>query len=410
MILAASSKEPSMLRRATLRLPSLRLPASRFPSPAVLLAALLLAGLSACSSVRTTPTVVRDAGPATPVRNDRANTLDFPPGDEDGYRPPAQLALLLPMTGTLAPAGASVRDGFLAAYYGETRRRPVVKFYDTHGTGGGAQAAAARAISEGAQMLVGPLGREEVNAISLPADKRLPWIALNRGTRAPGVGQSSFALVPEEEGMAVAERLLDRKLTRVLVFANRGDNATRSVAAFKRTLMAGGGSVVAEIPVSGEIGDVSAQIAALQSGATPAQAVFLVLEAGQARAVAAQLKTSAAASLPRIATALILSGANARADIELDGIEYPESPWLLGQGSGLPMPENVRVPSARGGGQRLFAFGADAWKLAAYFEHLYNDPSASVRGATGLLQIDIAGPVHRTPGWAVFSGGRGRIR
>jgi outer membrane PBP1 activator LpoA protein len=399
-----------MSRRATVRLPVLRPSALRLPSPALLLAAALLSGLAACSSVRTTPTVVHEGGPAKPIRDDRANTLSFPPGEADGYRPPAQLAVLLPMTGALAPAGASVRDGFLAAYYGETRRRPVVKFYDTHGTGAGAQAAVARAIAEGAQMLVGPLGREEVNAIALPPDKRLPWIALNRGVRATGAGQASFALVPEEEGMAVAERLLERKLQRVLVFANRGDNATRAVGAFKRTLLAGGGSIVAEIPVSGETSDLSAQIAALQSGPTPAQAVFLALEAGQARAVAAQLKTSAAASLPRIATALILTGANARADVELDGIEFPEAPWLLGQGSGLPAPEAVRVPSARGGGQRLFAFGADAWKLAAYFEHLYNDPSASVRGATGLLQIDIAGPVHRTPGWAVFSGGRGRIR
>jgi outer membrane PBP1 activator LpoA protein len=285
-----------------------------------------------------------------------------------------------------------------------------VKFYDTHGTGAGAQAAAMKALADGAQMLVGPLGRDEVNAISLPAGTKVPWIGLNRATRAPAAGQSSFALVPEEEGMAVAERLLERKLTRVLVFANRGDNAQRALGAFRKVLTDGGGSVVSEIPVSGEIADLGQQLGALQSGPTPAQAVFLALEAGQARAVAAQLRTSAAADLPRIATALILTGANARADAELDGIEYPELPWMLGQASGLPSADAPRVPSARGGGQRLFAFGADAWKLAAYFERLYNDPSASIRGATGLLQIDIAGPVHRTPAWAVFSGGRGRPR
>jgi outer membrane PBP1 activator LpoA protein len=196
----------------------------------------------------------------------------------------------------------------------------------------------------------------------------------------------------------------------VLVFANRGENAQRALGAFRKVLVAGGGSVVSEMPVGGDLGDLSAQLAALQAGPTPAQAVFLALEAGQARAVSAQLKTSAAAGLPRIATALILTGANARADVELDGIEYPELPWILGQPSGLPSADAARLPSARGGGQRLFAFGADAWRLAAYFERLYNDPSASVRGATGLLQVDLAGPVHRTPAWAVFTGGRGRSR
>lgn len=136
----------------------------------------------------------------------------------------------------------------------------------------------------------------------------------------------------------------------------------------------------------------------------------MAMDAGQARAIAAQLKTSALAGLPRIATSQILSGSNARSDIELDGIEYPELPWLLDQGGNLPDADTLArsLPSARGPAQRLFAFGADAWKLAAYFERLYDDPSFSVRGATGVLRIDVSGPVQRTSSWAVFSGGRGR--
>ena len=201
---------------------------------------------------------------------------------------------------------------------------------------------------------------------------------------------------------------LGRGLKQVIVFSNRSDNAQRATAAFRAALIAGGGQVVVEIPVASDNADVSAQLGALQSGPTPGHAVFLALEAGQARTVVAQLKASAAAGLPRIATSLILNGANARNDVELDGTEYPELPWLLGQSSGLPEASTVKLSSARGGANRLFAFGADAWKLSAYFERLYNDPSFMIRGATGTLQIDIAGPVNRTPAWAVFSGGRGR--
>jgi outer membrane PBP1 activator LpoA protein len=372
---------------------------------------LLTAALAACSTVRVSP--VRGPGddaPSTPARADRADTNLFPPADDDGYRPPAKMAVLLPLTGSLGSAGASVRDGFLAAYYGESRRRPDVRFYDTRGTGGGAQDAATRAVADGAQMLVGPLGRDEVNAIAMPAGKHVPWIALNRGSRPPGAGNTSFALLPDEEGTAAAERLLERGLKRVIVFTGRSDNAVRGAAAFRAALAAGGGSVVADIAVAGETPDLDARLGALVVGPNAAQAVFLALEAAPARGVAAQLKSSAAAPLPRIATSLILSGASTRSDAELDGIEYPELPWLLGQGSGLPAPDAVRLSSARGGGQRLFAFGADAWRLAAYFERLYNDPSASVRGATGLLRVDIAGPVRRVPAWAVFSGGRGRAR
>ena len=371
--------------------------------------------LVACSSVRVMPEgqhVVRhDTGdsPAL-VRNDRAHTQDFPPAEEDGYRPPARLAVLLPLSGPLGAAGASVRDGFLSAYYAETRTRPVVRFYDSAGTAVGAQAALTKATSEAAQMIVGPLTREEVNAVLAQGDSNLPMIALNRGSRRPPPGTTSFALLPDEEGAAAAKRLADRQLSRVLIFSSPGDSAQRAVAAFRETLRQNAGSVVGEIAVSGDIADFNSQLAGLQASASPPQAVFLSLDAGQSRAVAAQLKISALASLPRIATSQILNGISSRGDNDLDGIEYPELPWMLDQAGALPAsgPLGKSLPSARGPGQRLFAFGADAWKLAANFERLYNDPSYSIHGATGVLQIDIAGPVHRTPAWAVFSGGRGR--
>ena len=371
--------------------------------------------LVACSSVRVMPegqhVVRRDAGDLLPpVRNDRAHTQDFPPADADGYRPPARLAVLLPLSGPLGAAGASVRDGFLSAYYAETRTRPVVRFYDSAGTAVGAQAALAKATSDGAQMIVGPLTREEVNAVLAQGDGSLPMIALNRGSRRPPPGTTSFALLPDEEGAAAASRLADRQLSRVLIFSSPGDSAQRAVAAFRETLRENAGSVVGEIAVSGDIADFNSQLAGLQASASPPQAVFLSLDAGQSRAVAAQLKISALASLPRIATSQILNGINSRGDNDLDGIEYPELPWMLDQAGTLPAsgPLGKSLPSARGPGQRLFAFGADAWKLAANFERLYNDPSYYISGATGVLQVDIAGPVHRTPAWAVFSGGRGR--
>jgi hypothetical protein len=65
-------------------------------------------------------------------------TLDArAPAEADGYRPPERLAMLLPLSGEAARAAAPVRDGFLAGYYGENRRRPEISFYDTHRRGTG---------------------------------------------------------------------------------------------------------------------------------------------------------------------------------------------------------------------------------------------------------------------------------
>jgi outer membrane PBP1 activator LpoA protein len=377
--------------------------------PIRLSAALFTLLLASCATVKVAPQRGEDGMPPPPTRSDQARTDDFPAADNDGYRPPARLALVLPASGSAAAAGNSVRDGFFAAYYAETRRRPVVKVYDSQGTGAGALAAVARARSEGAQMIIGPLTREEVAAVTGDAEGSLPIVALNRAGKPPQ-GTTAFALQPEEEGVAAAERLLARKLRSVLVFANRSDNAERAVAAFRKAYGEGGGSIVEQVPIAGETADLTAKLQALKGSATPPQAVLMALDAGQGRAINAQLRNSALAGLPRLATPLIVNGANAKADVELDGVEYPELPWLLDQPVGLPDADALprSLSSARGPAQRLFAFGADGWQLAAWFDRLYRQPAASIRGATGVLRIDIAGPVERTPAWAVFSGGRGR--
>lgn len=368
---------------------------------------------SACSTVRVVPVESRPADMANPdllppVRGDRAATRDFPPADSDGYRPPARLAVLLPFTGGLSAAAASVRDGFLAAYYAETRQRPVVKFYDSQGTATGAQSAAAKAIADGAQMIVGPLARDEVGALTPEIIGRVPMIALNRGSRPPPPGSTGFALLPDDEGRAAATRLLERNQKTVVVFSNRSDHAQRAIAALREALRKRGGDVASEISVGAEPVELGAQFAALSSATPPAQAVFLALDASQAKAVASQLRASTLAGLPKLSTSQILGGGSRGA--ELDGIEYPELPWLLGQGGGLSDPASLAksLSTARGPAQRLFAFGADAWRLAAYFERLYDDPSFTTRGATGLLRIDVTGPVQRTASWAVLGGGQGR--
>src|SRR5690606_32301802 len=102
-----------------------------------MLGAALAAMLAGCASVQVGPQVATTA--PEPVSSHWAFGADRAgPGDGDGYRPPRRLAVLLPMTGPLATAAGPVRDGLLAAYYGERRDRPELVFYDTGGTISGA--------------------------------------------------------------------------------------------------------------------------------------------------------------------------------------------------------------------------------------------------------------------------------
>ena len=330
-----------------------------------------------------------------------------PPAAADGYRPPRRLAVLLPLSGPLATAAAPVRDGLLAGYYGETRQRPEVVFYDTTGTPAGAQAAYARAVSEGSDFVVGPLGRDEVGAVFREAALDVPSLALNRGASAPPPGHAMFSLAPEDDGIAAADYLLARERRNVLVLAGTDENALRTVEAFRNRLADRGGSIAATLSVGEQPGDLSAAL--VEAAAAGADSVFLAVRGPQARALAPQLALAGFASRTRIGTSQLASGTGrAEEDAVLDGIVYPTEAWPTRGTSGLPTAGRAAemLPTARGPAARLFAFGYDAWRISAYLEQLVTAADGQLRGATGDLRLDGFGNVVRQPAWATFSGGQ----
>ena len=333
------------------------------------------------------------------------DTSKRPPAERDGYRPPAKLAVLLPLSGSLATAAAPVRDGLLAGYYGETRRRPEINFIDTTGTAAGALAAYQKAIDSGADFVVGPLGRDEVSALFARDALPVPLLALNRGTAAPPAGSAGFSLAPEDDGIAAAEYLLAHERRNALVIGSNDDNGRRAVAAFRERFSERGGKVVASVSVAEAPGDVGAQL----RNAGAADAVFLAVKGGTARALAPQLALAGFAGKSRVATSqLVLGTGKAEDDLVLDGIAYPSELWNVRGVGGLPAATSVAetLPTARGPAGRLFAFGYDAWQISAYLEKLATGAEANLRGATGVLHLDGFGNILRTPAWSTFSGGR----
>ena len=323
-----------------------------------------------------------------------------PAADSDGYRPPVKLAVLLPMSGNLAVAATPVRDGFLAGYYGEARRRPDVNFYDTAGTAGGALAAYDRAAAEGNDFVVGPLGRDEVDALFAKAQLAVPVLALNRGEASPPNGNASFSLSPEDEGIAAAEHLLGLGARNVLVVAALDDTQQRAVAALRERLVARGAQVV---DVAGEGVTDFAPFA--QKGV---DAVFLAVKGSSARLLMPRLAMAGLAGTPRVATSQLLSGTGKPEDDRiLDGIAFPSEVWTTRGVRGLPPASIVgtQLNSAKGPAARLFAFGFDAWQITAYLQRLATSADGHIDGATGTLRLDGYGNVQRTPAWSTFSAG-----
>ena len=313
---------------------------------------------------------------------------DRPAADRDGYRPPLKVGVLLPLSGGQSAAAASVRDGFLAGYYGERRRRPDVRFYDT---AAGASAAYARAAAEGNDFVVGPLGRDEVDAVFADDTPRVPLLALNRGSHTPPAGSAAFSLSPEDEGISLAQYLIQRGAKRVLIQTG-GEDAQRRTAGTARAQLERRGVQVTE------------DIASAQG----VDAVLLAVKGTQARALMPRLALAGITTATRVATSQIVSGTGKPAeDAALDGIVYPTEAWAVRSVDGLPSQASAaaRVDTAKGPAARLFAFGHDAWLLTGYLERLATSNNGDVAGATGRLSLDGFGNVLRVPGWSRFAGG-----
>lgn len=360
----------------------------------------LVAALAACATTSTTQAPAPAAAKVVPATYGHIDVSQRPPGDADGYRPPQKVAVLLPLTGGIAVAAAPVRDGFMAAYYNERRRRPDIRFYDSSA---GTTAAYAKAVADGADYVVGPLAREGVSELFAKGGLKVPVLALNQGDAKTPPGSLSFALSPEDEAEAIAQAQLSSGIRKAIVITGGEATQKRAASAFMDYFNVHGGKAAPAIVYTGSDGFANdLQNAAQSLGG--ADGVFMALKGDQITAAVPKLTVSPAANARRFASSQILLGIGKGNDSALDGIVFPTEAWNVRTTTLAPPASTFSAlsPTARGAASRLFAFGYDAWLITAYPEHLNGGREGSVRGATGDLRIGHDGSIVRVPGWSVF--------
>jgi outer membrane PBP1 activator LpoA protein len=362
----------------------------------------------------------------------RAQLVGPPPVIAPGDVAP-HVALLLPLTGPLASAAQSVRDGFLTAYNRTPEAsRPLIRVYDTNATSVGD--AIAKASADGAQFIVGPLTREELLAASDYTGVRPPMLALNflPPERPAPDNFYQFALSPEDEARQVAHKLLAAGERRGIALAPAGDWGDRVLAAFTEELIAGGGQVLARAGLDPGKSDFSAAITeALHLNESKARHrrlesvlgttlafeprrradvdfIFAASQPAMARLLRPQLRFHYAGDIPTYATSDAYDP-NPAANADIDGLLFPEMPWMLGTGS---LSQDVREEAKDGapGGAprrgRLFAFGFDAYNLAAA---LRGGALLELQGLTGTLTLGPDKRVRRELSWARIKDGHAEL-
>ena len=161
---------------------------------------------------------------------------------------PRQIALLLPLSGRTGAAGEAIQNGFLGAYFATASSLDdgqIVRVYDVNAEGG-ASAAYATAVADGAEFVVGPLVQRNVKELANNSLVPVPVLTLNylpdSSLAPPGLYQ--FALSPEDEAVAAAERAIADGHTQALALIPANNWGRRVFEHFATAFKSMGGTVL----------------------------------------------------------------------------------------------------------------------------------------------------------------------
>ena len=349
------------------------------------------------------------------------------------------IALLLPFHGRFANEANAIRDGFLSAWYGSTAgtKRPVVSLYtvDTANV----NEAYDLAVANGADLIVGPLEKAAVQALTSRDELAVRTLTLNVANNlTPGSEAAAsahlfqFGLIPGDEAAAAAIRLRSDGHLRVVVIGPETPWGERLTKRFNQEWINSGGIVLDQVRYGDADNSYSlsvkealnidlseARVAALRRALNRTiqfeprrradlDAIFLAGFPVSARQILPQLRYFRAEDVPVYSTSHAFTGSlNAAADQDLDGLYFGDMPWLLGAADSASF--NLfrnNWPDRAAGAGRLFAFGLDAYRILPYLARMRNQPSLRVPGTTGVLSMRHNGRIVRGISWARFTRGQ----
>lgn len=311
-------------------------------------------------------------------------------------QPPKHLALILPLQGPLGASGQAVKEGFLNAYYetfAKTHQQQTISFYDTS-LEPNIGILYQKALAKGADMIIGPLTKEEVQTL-LHSDKfNVPTIALNytEGTLPPNFYE--FGLSPEQESEQVADKAWSDNYSHALLIAPKNAWGER-IANRLITRWTMNGGHISDIYYYSPDEDLSKGIANLlhanpinnhkktkenktieseQNRRQDFDVIFLLSEPKEARVIVPSLKFYYANNIPIYATSAIYSGKpNPAKDTDLNGVIFADIPWVL---------DTDHVNNSR-----LFAVGKDAYLISSSFGRMVKLSQFPLYAATGALTL-----------------------
>lgn len=348
---------------------------------------------------------------------------------------PKQIALLLPIKGNIAPQAQAIMNGFMAAYYqAKQHGLPAgsVKMYDT--SNANITDLYQQAINDGAQLVVGPLTKANVQSLANDGDITVPTLALNM-TNDSSLPNNfyEFALSPQQEAITIADRATQMGYSNAATISPDNSWGNNINQTFSERWTADGGNIVANLAFA-KNKNLKAQISALLNinqsyqrrralekvigrsvSFSPRRrqdidVIFLNALPQEARQIMPFLRFYYAGDIPVYATSQIYDGhPNPTKDSDLDSVRFTIMPWALNPSAqAKQLRRNIKQlwPESFKQFSLLYAFGIDAYDLMTRMGQLQAFPQFGLQANTGTLFLNSDQRIQRQTEWAIFKHGK----
>ena len=367
------------------------------------------------------------------------------------------LAILLPESGVYATAAKAIRDGIFMAYYDQLGQseQPKLILKDTESQFD-VTLLYQQAISEGADLVIGPLNKEKVAQLSELPELPVPVLALNylpppketlesAGFNEPLFPSAAsfqlqlekekqpplfqFGLSAEDEARQISRRCQSKGYQVAGIIFPDSDWGHRTSQAFIESWTHLGG-FVADQRAYAEGQDYSQmmrrfmavdksqaraktfqQTIGLDVEFTPRRRQdldFIVLlgKPDKARLLKPLINYYYAQDVPVYSTSTLYTGlADPQNNQDLNQIIFTDLPWVLTDTDYLKTQAVTNGLNA----SRLLALGIDSYRLHPRLQLFASQQGSYFSGATGLLTLDDSLRISRISSWARFSNGLASI-
>ena len=274
------------------------------------------------------------------------------------------IGLILPLNAhTFRQPAEAVKQGFLAAAK-VLPGAPAVRVYPTSDKVSDILATYQLALSNGARVIVGPLTKNAVTALAESDITLVPTLALSvPDTEVAHPNLYLFGLSLDAETRQLAQLIAHEGRHSLIIISSANSLGKRLDATFSDEWQHLGGEITEQISLmaSTDLNALHERVAMLQP-----DAIFLATNAQEARRVRPYLFET----IPLYATSQVFGGgSDAQRNIDLGGVRFLDMPWLLQPDHPAVMvyPHAEHALGMDVDGERLYAMGIDAFRLAQLF-------------------------------------------